>query len=137
MRARPSTAREPGGLSDAAAMPRSGAARSLCTFDTAELGEVSGIALSSRHPDIVWMTNDSEGGPYLYAVDTNDCSISATLTLLDTPARDHEALAIGRDAQGNDVIWVGDIGDNQRLVAVRAHPQGDRAGGAASTPRSR
>ena len=85
----------------------------LCTFDTAELGEVSGIALSRQHPDTLWMTNDSGGGPYLYAVDTTDCSIRATLTLLDTPARDHEALAIGRDAQGNDVIWVGDIGDNR------------------------
>ena len=93
------------------ATPRS-ASEVVCTFDTAELSEVSGIALSSLHKDIIWMTNDSEGGPYLYAVDMNDCSVSATLTLLDTPARDHEALAIGRDAQGNGVIWVGDIGDN-------------------------
>lgn len=84
----------------------------LCTFDTGELGEVSGIALSRQHDDTVWMTNDSEGGPYLYAVDTANCSVRATLTLLDTPARDHEALAVGRDAQGNDVIWVADIGDN-------------------------
>ena len=59
------------------------------------------------------MTNDSGGGPYLYAVDIDDCSIRATLTLLDTPARDHEALAIGRDAEGRDVIWVADIGDNR------------------------
>jgi len=85
----------------------------LCTFDTRELGEVSGIALSRQHEDTLWMTNDSGGGPSLYAVDTTDCSIRATLTLLDTPARDHEALAIGRDAQGRDVIWVGDIGDNR------------------------
>lgn len=85
----------------------------LCTFDSSELGEVSGIALSRQHEDTLWVTNDSGGGPYLYALDTNDCSIQAELTLLDTPARDHEALAIGRDAQGNDVIWVGDIGDNR------------------------
>ncbi len=85
----------------------------LCTFDTAELGEVSGIALSRQHEDTLWMTNDSGGGPTLYAVDTTDCSIRATLTLLDTPARDHEALAIGRDAAGRDVIWVADIGDNR------------------------
>ena len=85
----------------------------LCTFDTGELGEVSGIALSRQHEDTIWMTNDSGGGPFLYAVDTTDCSIRATLTLLDTPARDHEALAIGRDAQGRDVIWVADIGDNR------------------------
>ena len=87
--------------------------RVLCTFDSRELSEVSGIALSRQHEDTLWVTNDSGGGPYLYALDTNDCSIQAELTLLDTPARDHEALAIGRDAQGNDVIWVGDIGDNR------------------------
>jgi hypothetical protein len=94
----------------------------LCPFDTAELGEVSGIALSRQHKDTLWMTNDSGGGPYLYAVDTTDCSIRATLTLLDTPARDHEALAIGRDTRGNDVIWVADIGDNRdRWPYARIH----------------
>jgi hypothetical protein len=86
--------------------------RVLCRFDTGELGELSGLTASLRHPGIVWATNDSGGGPYLYAVDTGDCRIRATLRLLDTPARDHEALAAGRDAQGRRVIWVGDIGDN-------------------------
>ena len=87
--------------------------RVLCRFDTGELGELSGLATSVRHPGIVWATNDSGGGPYLYALDTADCSIRATLRLLDTPARDHEALATGRDASGRAVIWVGDIGDNR------------------------
>jgi hypothetical protein len=84
----------------------------LCRFDAAELGEVSGMALSRRHDDVVWMTNDSGGGALLYAVSTTTCRIRATLRLLDTPARDHEALATGVDAEGRNVIWVGDIGDN-------------------------
>jgi hypothetical protein len=89
--------------------------RVRCSFDSEDLGEVSGLALSRRHPDVVWMTNDSGGGPYLYAVDAATCRTRATLTLLDTPARDHEALATGTDAEGRDVIWIGDIGDNQDL----------------------
>lgn len=93
--------------------PIRAAEKLLCTYSTDELGEVSGIAQSQQHEDVVWMTNDSEGGPFLYAVDSGDCSIRARLTLLDTPARDHEALAVGRDSDGNDVIWVADIGDNQ------------------------
>ncbi|MGB7980490.1 MAG: hypothetical protein WCF36_06815 [Candidatus Nanopelagicales bacterium] len=106
------------GATGAAGAPVRGAVISagdevLCEFDTGVLPEVSGIALSAQHPDTLWMTNDSGGGPMLYALDTTDCSIRATLRLLDTPARDHEALAIGRDAQGRDVIWVGDLGDNQ------------------------
>jgi hypothetical protein len=86
--------------------------RVLCRFDTGELGEVSGITLSRRHEGVLWATNDSGGGPFLYAIDLTDCQILATLRLLDTPARDHEALAAGQDARGRDVIWVGDIGDN-------------------------
>jgi hypothetical protein len=84
----------------------------LCRFDSGELDEISGITLSRRHKDVIWATNDSGGGPYLYAVGTRDCRLRATLRLLDTPARDHEALAAGVDAEGRDVIWVGDIGDN-------------------------
>lgn len=86
--------------------------RVRCEFDTGELAEISGLATSIRHPGIVWATNDSGGGPYLYALDSGTCRIRATLRLLDTPARDHEALAVGRDAQGRAVIWVADIGDN-------------------------
>ena len=86
--------------------------RVLCRFDVDELGEVSGITLSRRHPGVLWATNDSGGGPYLYAIGLADCRIRATLRLLDTPARDHEALAAGQDERGRDVIWVGDLGDN-------------------------
>lgn len=96
----------------APALGVSAADRVVCTFDSDTLGEVSGITSSLQHKGIIWATNDSGGGPYLYAVDTSDCSIRATLRLLDTPARDHEALAAGRDAKGRYVIWVGDVGDN-------------------------
>lgn len=89
--------------------------RVVCSFDTGVLGEVSGLARSRVHPGIAWATNDSGGGPKLYALDTTTCAIRATLTLLDTPARDHEALATGTDSQGRDVIWIGDIGDNQGI----------------------
>lgn len=85
----------------------------VCRFDSATLGEVSGMAVSRRHPNVVWMTNDSGGGPLLFAVNMRTCRIKTTLKLLDTPARDHEALASGVDAQGQDVLWIGDIGDNR------------------------
>lgn len=86
--------------------------RLQCRFDTGELGEISGMASSRQHEGVLWATNDSGNGPYLYALDTADCRIVATLELLDTPARDHEAVAVGRDASGRDVVWVADTGDN-------------------------
>ncbi|MGB8019831.1 MAG: hypothetical protein WCF04_01225 [Candidatus Nanopelagicales bacterium] len=108
----PATAAEPAAVTS---VPRGVATAEevVCQFDRETLGEVSGITLSRLHENVLWATNDSGGGAYLYALDTSTCRIRATLRLLDTPARDHEALAAGQDAQGRDVIWVGDIGDNQ------------------------
>ncbi len=102
----------PGGPAAAVGTALPASTRTVCTFDASTLPEISGIALSRTHRDLMWATNDSGGGPYLYAIDLSDCHVRATLHLLDTPARDHEALAVGRDARGRDVIWIGDIGDN-------------------------
>lgn len=89
------------------------AAAEVCRFDTSVLPEVSGLALSHLHRNLLWVTNDSGNQPYLYAIDARTCRVRARLRLLDTPGRDHEALAVGKDAAGRAVIWVGDIGDNQ------------------------
>ena len=84
-----------------------------CRFTDDRLTEMSGLAASLLHPGVLWTHNDSGGGAVLYAVDTRSCAVRATLTLADTPGRDIEAIATGRDAEGNAVIWVGDIGDNE------------------------
>lgn len=84
----------------------------LCTFDTSVLPEVSGLASSRIHEDVVWAVNDSLNGPFLYALATRDCRIVAKLTLVDAPDRDYEGLAAGTDADGRAVLWVGDIGNN-------------------------
>lgn len=89
------------------------ASSEVCRFDTGVLPELSGLALSRVHRNVLWAINDSGNRPYVYAIDARTCRLRARLTLLDTPARDHEALAVGKDAAGRNVIWVGDIGDNQ------------------------
>lgn len=99
----------------AVAVPRASwlpGSEAVCRFDLDVLPEISGLATSLTHRNTLWATNDSGGGPYLYALDSRTCKVRARLRLLDTPARDHEALAVGRDAAGRAVIWVGDIGDN-------------------------
>jgi hypothetical protein len=108
------------GTLPALAVPASSAPRTwldvdsevLCTFDTSALPEVSGITYSRLHPGIIWATNDSYNGPFLYAIDMTDCRVRAVLRLVGSEGRDHEALAVGTDSRGRDVIWVGDIGDN-------------------------
>ncbi len=96
----------------------------VCRFDDPRLDEISGMAPSRRHPGILWLLNDSGGGPYLYAVDDTTCRTRARVRLRGAPARDYEGLASGTDARGRDVLWVGDIGDNRdswpevRVIAV-------------------
>lgn len=79
------------------------------TIDDPRITESSGLAASRQHPGVYWTHNDSDDGPYLYAVDSATGKTVARLTLtgIGTP-RDVEAISIGPDNQ----IWVGDIGDN-------------------------
>ena len=79
------------------------------TVEDPRITESSGLAASRQHPGIYWTHNDSDDGPYLYAVDsaTGKTVARITLTGVGTP-RDVEAISIG---PGNE-IWVGDIGDN-------------------------
>ncbi|POX46214.1 hypothetical protein C3489_32405 [Streptomyces sp. Ru71] len=79
------------------------------TIEDPRITESSGLAASRLHPGIYWTHNDSDDGPYLYAVDSSTGRTVARLTLkgIGSP-RDVEAISIG---PGNE-IYVGDIGDN-------------------------
>ncbi|MCZ0988597.1 hypothetical protein [Streptomyces diastatochromogenes] len=79
------------------------------TIKDPRITESSGLAASHLHPGIYWTHNDSDDGPYIYAVDSATGKTVATVTLrgIGSP-RDVEAISIGPDNQ----IYVGDIGDN-------------------------
>ncbi len=79
------------------------------TVKDPRITESSGLAASRLHPGVYWTHNDSDDGPYLYAVDsaTGETVARLTLTGIGSP-RDVEAISIG---PGNR-IFVGDIGDN-------------------------
>ncbi|MFF9377058.1 WD40 repeat domain-containing protein [Streptomyces griseoluteus] len=79
------------------------------TIEDPRITESSGLAASHLHPGVYWTHNDSDDGPYLYAVDSRTGRTVATLTLRGIGApRDVEAISIGPDNE----IYVGDIGDN-------------------------
>ncbi len=84
-----------------------------CTFKDARFDEISGITRSQSFPGTLYVHNDSSGGPRIYAVDETTCKTKATFTIREAKARDYEAIASGKDAQGRSVIWLGDIGDNK------------------------
>ncbi|MFH8474688.1 WD40 repeat domain-containing protein [Streptomyces sp. NPDC018000] len=91
-----------------AAASGDGADRSFVIEDP-RIAESSGLAASRAHPGIYWTHNDSDDGPYVYAVDSRTGKIVATITMRGVgQPRDVEAISLGPD--GN--LYVGDIGDN-------------------------
>ncbi|MFE7399712.1 WD40 repeat domain-containing protein [Streptomyces sp. NPDC057557] len=85
-----------------------GADRSF-TIEDPRITESSGLAASRAHPGVYWTHNDSDDGPYVYAVDSRTGKTVATITLRGVgQPRDVEAISLGPD--GN--LYVGDIGDN-------------------------
>lgn len=99
-----------------------------------DLDEISGVALSLRHPAHLWVHNDSGASPEL-ALLQPDGRLRARLVLKDAPHTDWEALAIGPcppqlqlPGDPGACLWIGDIGDNTavrdhvHLIAVREPP---------------
>ncbi|CAL9503396.1 WD40 repeat domain-containing protein [Streptomyces sp. enrichment culture] len=99
----------PASAADAAGPRTRSAGDEGFTIKDPRITESSGLAASRQHPGIYWTHNDSDDGPYLYAVDsaTGETVARLTLTGIGSP-RDVEAISIG---PGNR-IFVGDIGDN-------------------------
>ncbi|MBT2477710.1 WD40 repeat domain-containing protein [Streptomyces sp. ISL-94] len=98
----------PEGAAFAAGAPAPAA--SSFTITDPRIKESSGLAASRIHPGVYWTHNDSDDGPYVYAVDsaTGKTVARVTLTGIGKP-RDIEAISLGPDGQ----LYVGDIGDNR------------------------
>ncbi|MEU0146029.1 WD40 repeat domain-containing protein [Streptomyces sp. NPDC006288] len=96
------------GAAPAVADEGDGADRTF-TIEDPRITESSGLAASRVHPGVYWTHNDSEDGPYVYAVDSRTGKTVATITMRGVgEPRDVEAISLGPD--GN--VYVGDIGDN-------------------------
>ncbi|SBU97454.1 hypothetical protein YW5DRAFT_05519 [Streptomyces sp. Ncost-T6T-1] len=79
------------------------------TIEDPRITESSGLAASRAHPGVYWTHNDSDDGPYVFAVDSRTGKTLATITMRGVgEPRDVEAISIGPDGD----IYVGDIGDN-------------------------
>ncbi|MFI6518569.1 hypothetical protein ACIBF1_23640 [Spirillospora sp. NPDC050679] len=83
----------------------------LFTVSDPRITESSGLAVSRRHPGVLYTHNDSGGVAQVFALGP-DGSTRAVLTLAGASARDWEGMAVGRDERGRPAIYVADIGDN-------------------------
>lgn len=74
------------------------------------LDELSGLAVSRRDPDVLWVHEDHLGEPAIYALNTLGDTL-ATVTLEDATNNDWEDMAIG--PCGDDwCVFLGEIGNN-------------------------
>jgi sugar lactone lactonase YvrE len=79
------------------------------TMTDPRITESSGLVASRLHKGVYWTHNDSDDGPYIYAVDSATGKTVATVTLRGVGSpRDVEAISMGPDG----ALYVGDIGDN-------------------------
>ena len=81
------------------------------TLESDELDEASGLVQGRLDPAILWTHNDSGDGPRLFAL-AHTGETRAIFELAGAPEGDWEDIAIGRDAEGSPVLFVGDIGAN-------------------------
>jgi hypothetical protein len=79
----------------------------------AKLAEVSGVAASHRHDDVLWMVNDGGNDARLYAVSRRGAKL-ATWRVAGAENTDWEDLASFR-MDGRDWLLVADTGDNGGL----------------------
>jgi hypothetical protein len=86
----------------------------LGKFDLHAIPEASGIVKSRRYPGIFWVHNDSGNPPALFAI-RGDGTIVREFRLA-APNVDWEDIA--DDEKGH--LYVGDIGNNGGLLAIRA-----------------
>lgn len=88
----------------------------------AELGELSGLAASTRHEGIFWAHNDSDNAFRVYALEDSG-KIRATMTLTGAKPTDLEDIAVGPcepRAEAPPCLYLADTGDNfQRRKEVR------------------
>lgn len=98
--------------------------------------ESSGLVASPTRPDLVWTVNDSGSEAVVYGVSRRTGRTVSTLRLTGTDARDMEAMAATRTADGTGLLWVGDVGDNRARrasVVLRLVPEPSRTS-ASATP---
>lgn len=77
--------------------------------DTA-LDELSGVAVSRAHPDVLWVHEDHLGAAAVYALDPAG-TLLATVNLVDAENNDWEDIALA-PCGDVDCLYVGEIGNN-------------------------
>ncbi len=83
------------------------------TIKSDEITESSGIVASKCQPNVFWTHNDSGDGAYVFAVNSKGENLGVW-SVKNAKNRDWEDLATMKNQNGECVLYLGDIGDNER-----------------------
>jgi hypothetical protein len=77
--------------------------------------EISGMAISRDHKDVVWVHNDSGDGAKVYALSITTGDLLSIADLPDVSSKDWEDMAIGPGPDKRfDYLYLADFGNNTR-----------------------
>ncbi|MFO1003015.1 MAG: hypothetical protein U0936_22005 [Planctomycetaceae bacterium] len=85
----------------------------VCLVDDDQISEASGIAVSHRHEDAVWMHNDSGDTARLFLVGLNGKTRAIVTLNIDRPLDWEDMCSFESD--GEKWLLIGDTGDNLRV----------------------
>lgn len=86
-----------------------------------ELDEISGVAASRRHDDVLYVHNDSGGRPRIFALSAKSWRILAIFNIEGATNCDWEDIAVGGGPGGDFFIYIGDIGGNALAACNRVY----------------
>jgi len=104
----------------------------LAAFASRDISESSGVAVSRRHPGVLWTHNDSGSDPILFAVDLAGNELGR-FVVTGARSEDWEDIALGPCPEGDSsCLFIGDTGDNEQRrdhVSIYVVPEPDSIGG--------
>jgi len=113
-------------LAGCVSYPRSLTDPEVCSIDSPEIDESSGLVRSRRYPGVFWTHNDSGDDARIFAI-TSRCELIAEFQVEGARNRDWEDIAT--DDDGN--LYLADIGNNwnkRRNLVVYRVPEPDPFG---------
>jgi hypothetical protein len=85
------------------------------TIESSEIKESSGLAASKCQPEVLWTHNDSGDEAFIFAVNKKGEKLG-TWKIAGAKAVDWEDIAQVKNANGECVLYIGDIGNNTRVL---------------------
>jgi hypothetical protein len=86
--------------------------KTIGTIKSGDVTESSGIAASRCQSGVLWTHNDSDEGPFIYAIKPSGESLG-TWKVQGSENKDWEDIAAYKDKSGKCFLYIGDIGDNE------------------------